>query len=81
MSLLPRRKREDGDSVRAKAKKRLGRLQTVDILNWADQAGSGVAKALDDYRRIGTSESLEEARIGLESLLGLVEVLQEREHG
>lgn len=70
-----RRTREEAPS---RAYQRLSRLQTVDVLNWVDQAGSGVYKALDDYRRLGTAESLQEARLGLEALCDAVAVLQER---
>lgn len=62
----------------SKAHKRLSRLPTPSVLDWADQAGSGVFKALDDYRRLGTQESLQEARSGLEALLAVVDVLEER---
>ena len=60
------------------AHQRLQRLQTVDVLNWSDQAGSGVFKALDDYRRLGTPESLQDARKGLEALIAVVDVLEAR---
>lgn len=67
------------DSVRVKASARLGRLKTPEVLNWADQAGSGVAKALDDYRRLGGRESLLEARDGISALAGVLDVLLSRE--
>lgn len=66
------------DHNRRKARQRMSRLPTVEILDWADQAGSGVAKALNDFRRDGNRESLEEARIGMQALLGTVEELQSR---
>jgi len=66
------------DSVRAKAFERMDRLSRMEILDWADMAGSGVARALQDYRRHETPESLEEARIGLQSLLGCVDAIQKR---
>lgn len=65
--------------IQAKVRKRFERLSTSDILDWADQAGSGVARCLQDYRNYGASESLHEARTGLEGLLTLVDVLQERQ--
>jgi hypothetical protein len=74
-------RREDNtqhDPARRKARERMSRLPIGEILDWADQAGSGVAKALNDYRRDGTSESLEDARVGLQTLLGVVEELQSR---
>ncbi|MFJ6503970.1 hypothetical protein [Streptomyces sp. NPDC091879] len=67
------------DPVRAKAAKRLDRLPTVDVLDWADAVGSGLAKALDDYRKQSTPESLLEAHQGAQSLLGVLDVLSKRE--
>jgi hypothetical protein len=64
--------------LRIKARKRMTRLPESDVLNWTDQAGTGVAKALDDYRRLGTPESLQEAREGLEALLGCIDALEGR---
>lgn len=65
-------------TVEEKARKRLLRLPTMDILNWCDQAGSGMARALDDYRRLNMDESLDEARDGARTLLVAIDVLQER---
>lgn len=66
------------DRVREKASKRLDRLATTDVLNWADAVGSGLARALDDYRKDGQPESLAEARQGVQSLLGVLDVLDRR---
>lgn len=66
------------DPARRKARERMTQLPRVEVLDWADQAGSGVAKALDDYRRHNTPESLEDARMGIQALLGVVDVLQGR---
>jgi hypothetical protein len=70
---------ERTDPVRAKAAKRLDRLPTGDVLDWADAVGSGLARALDDYRKQATPESLLEARQGAQSLLGVLDVLSRRE--
>jgi hypothetical protein len=51
----------------------------VDVLDWADSVGSGLAKALDDYRKQATPESLAEARQGAQSLLGVLDVLERRQ--
>lgn len=67
------------DPVREKVAKRLDRLPTVDVLNWADSVGSGLAKALDDYRKQASPESLLEAHRGAQSLLGVLDVLSKRE--
>jgi hypothetical protein len=65
--------------VRAKVAKRLDRLPSGDVLDWADSVGSGLAKALDDYRKQATPESLLEAHRGAQSLLGVLDVLSKRE--
>lgn len=76
---FPTRHREpDSDSVRHKAEQRLSRLPTPEVLNWADQAGTGVAKALDDFRRLGERESLVEAQEGVSALAGVLDVLLSR---
>jgi hypothetical protein len=67
------------DPVREKVAKRLDRLPTADVLNWADEVGSGTARALDDYRKQATPESLLEAHRGAQSLLGVLDVLSKRE--
>jgi hypothetical protein len=67
------------DPVRAKVAKRLDRLPSGDVLDWADSVGSGLAKALDDYRKQATPESLLEAHRGAQSLLGVLDVLSKRE--
>lgn len=69
---------EKVDPVREKVAKRLDRLPTGDVLDWADSVGSGMARALGDYRRDGGLESLEEAHRGAQSLLGVLDVLSKR---
>lgn len=64
--------------IKSKAQRRLERLPDVEILNWCDQVGSGMAKAIDDYRRLRLPESLQEAKMGAETLLVALEVLQAR---
>jgi hypothetical protein len=76
-----RRKGETPDQVRERAQKRLSRLTTPDILNWADQAGTGIAKALDDYRRLGDQQSLDEAQNGISAVAGAIDVLSSRHTG
>jgi hypothetical protein len=70
------RRRED--KRRTLAYKRLKKLPTTEVLNWADSTGSGIVKALDDYRRLGQAVSLEEAKQGLWALIGVVDALEER---
>lgn len=63
------------------ARRRISCLSTVEILDWADQVGSGLALALQDYRRAGTVESLYEAEAGATALSVIVEELLSRETG
>lgn len=67
------------NSTYARARKRLSTLTDEGLLNWADQAGSGVARALNDYRRDRAVEGLQEAKLGLDSLQALVDLLIERQ--
>lgn len=62
----------------AQAQKRLSKLPNDDLLNWADQAGSGMARGLQDYRSYGSWDSLQEIETGLESLRAIVDLLQAR---
>lgn len=73
-----RRRTEPENELKERAKRRLSILDSFAIMDWADQAGSGVARALSDYRREGVGYSLEEAKLGLEGLLAGVEILLDR---
>lgn len=65
-------------SVTTKAHERVRRLPTSEILQWADTAGSGISRALSDYQRDGSQDSLEDAYAGLLTMLGVVEELRDR---
>lgn len=73
-----RNKQPAEDPVRARARKRLATLPRSEVLDWADQAGTGLAKALDDYRRQGDEISLREAAEGVAALAGAVDALLTR---
>lgn len=60
--------------------RRLQQLSVHEILNWADEAGTGMVRAFDDYRLRGTPESLEELRRTISILQAAVEDLMYR-HG
>jgi hypothetical protein len=66
--------------MRARARSRLEMLPDHEILNWADQAGSGLAKALDDYRRLRDADSLRDAESGTAALAGAIDALLARQH-
>lgn len=71
-------RKKNPDVVLEHAKNRLDRLPSVEILNWLDQAGSGMARALGDFRRSEDPEILVEAREGALALVAGIELLQGR---
>lgn len=78
--MLGRRKQEGyrEHPMRARARTRLEMLPDHEILNWADQAGTGVAKALDDFRRLRDQDALREAETGVHAIAGAIDVLTRR---
>lgn len=71
--------RKQPEKARSKAYERLDRLPSTEVLNWGDQALSGTWRCLDQYRHHGTPESLQEAREGLEALVAVLDVLENRQ--
>lgn len=78
LNLHPKKKVDTRQSITDRAYQRLSKLETGRILDWCDQAGTGVARSFSDYRKLGSEESLEEARMGVVTLLVALELLQER---
>ena len=68
----------DPSALTTQAHKRVHRLDTAEILRWADTAGAGIARALSDHQRDGNPDSLEDAYKGLLAMLGVVEELRDR---
>lgn len=60
------------------ARQRVRKMSVHDLLAWADSAGTGMAKALGDYRRENDSISLEEIRTGLVALSAVIDELTVR---
>lgn len=60
------------------ASKRVARLTTTALLDWADAAGSGMAKGFDDYRKHGDLASVEEIALGMITLQAVVYELKLR---
>lgn len=73
-----RKKETAPDPVREHAVSRLQGLSDIEILGWADQAGSGIAKALDDFRRLRDHDALIDAQSGVSALAGALDVLINR---
>ena len=68
----------DPSAITVQARKRVSRLDSAAILQWADTAGAGIARALSDHQRDGSPDSLEDAYTGLLTMLGVVEELRDR---
>jgi hypothetical protein len=60
------------------AVKRVPKLSTHDLLNWADTASIGLGQGFDDYKQHGTPESLYEIREKISAMQALVEELMKR---
>ena len=76
--MILQRRHKDDDTTRAMVRRKVDVLSAGEILNWCDAAGTGVATALNDYRREGSIESLIDAQEGLVALLGCLDVLKAR---
>lgn len=79
MSLLKSKPTYPTDDVREKVAKRVSRLSEVEMLDWADVAGSAIARTLRDYHRSHEPELLQEAREAISALQGVIDTLTERE--
>lgn len=62
-----------------KASRRVAKMQDSELLEMADAVGSGLAKGLDDYRRLDEQASLDEVLEGLIALQALVLELKLRD--
>ncbi|MFD9947134.1 hypothetical protein ACFWYW_11925 [Nonomuraea sp. NPDC059023] len=72
------RRLKQHDASRDLARKRLARLPIPDALSWGDVCLAGVWRELEDYRKDSAPHRLDEARRGLQSMLGLMDDLQNR---
>jgi hypothetical protein len=72
------RRTEPTDAFRARARQRMRKVPTDVALDWADQCGNGIVKALSDFRRDGDPQALLEAAQGVSGLAGVVDSLRER---
>lgn len=78
MSLLKSKPTYPTDNVREKVSKRVARLSEPELLDWADVAGSGIARTLREYQRCHDPELLQEAREAISALQGVIDTLAER---
>jgi hypothetical protein len=63
---------EAEETLLVKASRRVARLPTTALLDWADQAGTGMAKALYDFRQHGDIEDIDEVREAMIALQATV---------
>jgi len=79
VSLLRARPTYPTDDVREKVARRVARLSEAEMLDWADVAGSAIARTLRDFHRSHEPELLQEAREAISALQGVIDTLAERE--
>lgn len=79
MSLLRARPTYPTDAVREKVVKRVSRLSEGEMLDWADVAGSAIARTLREYQRCHEPELLQEAQEAVSALQGVIDTLARRE--
>jgi hypothetical protein len=65
----------------ARARRRVSRMSTHELLEWADQAGTGMAKAFADFRKEGSLASLDEISVALLALTAVTDELTARTEG
>ena len=64
-----------------RVQKRVKMLPTADLIQWTDQIMYSVGRNLAAWQRSQHESSLEEARLGAESLHAILETLKERNAG
>jgi hypothetical protein len=79
VSLLRAKPTYPTDDVREKVAKRVSRLSEGEMLDWADVAGSAIARTLRDYHKSHEPHLLDEAREAVSALQGVIDTLTERE--
>lgn len=79
MSLLRKPATYPTDDVREKVAKRVSRLSEGEMLDWADVAGTAIARNLRDFQRSHDEALLHEAREAISALQGVLDTLTERE--
>lgn len=68
---------EDIELLKA-AGRRVAKSATTELLDWADVAGSAMAKGFDDYRHHGDTASLDEIAMAVVTLHAVVLELKAR---
>lgn len=63
---------------KTKIQKRVEKLSTSELMGWADQAIFGVGRAMSDWQRFNSKDSLDEAILGAEALHEVLKKLKER---
>lgn len=63
---------------KTKVQERVASLPTPDLTSWAEQALFGIGRNIIDWGRYSDYSSLEEAKLGAEALLAVVEEIMAR---
>ena len=61
-----------------KARKRVERMETPDLPGWGDQALTEMTMSYREWRRHGENVNLEDAIVGAEALLAVMQELRSR---
>lgn len=78
MKLITRIRLVKEDLIRERARKRVRRLPTHEVLLWGENSLSTVGRALSIHQRGGDLHSLLDAEQALQSLHGVVDELRSR---
>ena len=71
-------RRLGGENVELRIERRVARMDTHQLVSWAETTVPGIGRALDDWALEGKATSLDEARMGTASLLIVLEELEHR---
>jgi hypothetical protein len=71
-------RRPKTERERSKMESRIAALDSHELIPWAEQGLYTIGKSLTDWSRNSTPESLEEAQLAAEAVLGIVQELLRR---
>ncbi|WP_157407311.1 hypothetical protein [Actinomadura atramentaria] len=78
MPILRWRIRRTPEATYDKARRRLSKMATSEILGWVDQVGTEVLTAFDAYRRSETHESIKDAQSAANVIVAVADELEGR---
>ena len=76
------KKKTTEDKELSALKTRVSKLPTADLSSWCDQALFGIGRSLSDWERYSNDDSLNEAKMGAEALVAVLEeIISRRSNG